>query len=46
MKYQKPEVAVATEAITAIQYHLEKGMFNPADTDPSKTTMPAYEADE
>jgi hypothetical protein len=46
MKYQKPEVAVATEAITAIQNHLEKGIFNPTDSEPSKTTVPAYEADE
>ena len=48
MKYTKPEVVLAGQAVEKIESHLAKGSFMPYDGNPipELTTNTAYEADE
>jgi hypothetical protein len=45
VKYQKPEVSVSAQAVTAIESHVKWNGLPEIISDPIKTT-PAYEADE
>ena len=45
MKYRKPELLLAAQAIKAIESHVDKGQYQPPDQSKT-TTNAAYEADE
>jgi len=45
MKYEKPEIAVCTSAMDAVQNHQKNSPIN-LETDKDPTVFSAYEADE